>query len=416
MESDMFTNRVRHLVNPWRPLSAHDKIDVCRGLFAFLVVSAHSLEVAWTIRSDALPGLPAGFRTLLEYGAGTGIYWVMGFFLISGYCVSLSAGRLVEGNTFPLKSYLAARLTRIAPLYYIALLFAVLVEWWIAADRPTCWPNGVNSAVFLYQLLFVQNFAETFGSFAPSWSITNEVVYYVLYGVIVFVATRRRVRPAAAGMLLCLTIGGLTHFVYRLGYKSHGLMQFGLLFGLGVNWFLGALIAERGDYLLGNSMVQTCSRYWPLALIASIGMWCSQRVHLEFVYVGSGIAFALMLVRFLVIDRTRDGLDDNRRASANTAILSLGLSSYPTYLFHGPILALGAWTVVHWKLDVSWVLIWAALSTAAIISGLALGHVAERPIMAWRAAWLKSCNARPHRAPSQHVDRSLLGIHQTAQS
>ena len=34
-------------------LTANDKIDICRGVFAFLVVAAHSVDIAWSIHPDA---------------------------------------------------------------------------------------------------------------------------------------------------------------------------------------------------------------------------------------------------------------------------------------------------------------------------------------------------------------------------
>ncbi len=36
-----------------KPLTSHEKIDVCRGLFAFLVVIAHGVDIAWTIHPHA---------------------------------------------------------------------------------------------------------------------------------------------------------------------------------------------------------------------------------------------------------------------------------------------------------------------------------------------------------------------------
>jgi peptidoglycan/LPS O-acetylase OafA/YrhL len=370
-------------------LSAHDKIDVCRGLFAFLVVAAHALMMSWEIDPNGHRRLPGLAHHLLEHAAGNGVYWVMGFFVISGYCIALSARRLVDGHSFPLQTYLLARLSRIAPLYYVALLFAVCVEWWIASDRPTCWTNGLSANVVLCQVFLVQNLAETFGCYAASWSITNEVFYYVFYGLILFGAATLNRRPAAIGMAVCVAIGAGTQVVFRLVYHSHFVMQLGLLFGLGINWFLGALVAEHGAWLVRNRRVCSFARCWPLLLVASIGMWCSRRVLFEFIYVSLGLTFALMLVQFLG-DEARDG--DTRpglTARQKSIVAILGFSSYPTYLFHGPILMLTGWMILHWKLALDWRATWALSAGVAISCGIALGHLAERPIMAWRASWLK---------------------------
>jgi peptidoglycan/LPS O-acetylase OafA/YrhL len=336
----------------------------------------------------------------------------MGFFVISGYCIYLSAERLVEGDSFQLKNYLLARLTRIVPLYYIALLFTGFVEWFIAGDRPQCWRSGLGADVFLCQLLLIQNFTQTYGSYVPSWSITNEVFYYVFYGLIVFAVARFSKWPATIGMAICLLIGIGTQLFYRLGFKSNAILQFGLLFGLGINWFLGSLVAEHRHWLLHNRGIREFARCWPLLLALSIAMWCSQRVHLEFVYTSSGMAFTLMLVRFLASDAQRNDVDEHVMSGHMSLPMILGLASYPTYLFHGPILVLTGAAILHWKLHLDWRLIWALSSSIAILIGVVLGYLAERPIMAWRASLLKRFKS-PYRSPVRAaVERPIFGMHQ----
>ena len=396
-------------------LAANDKIDICRGLFAFLVVVAHSLEMTWSVYPDAPGRLPWLTHRLLALATGTGIYWVMGFFVISGYCIYLSAQRLIEGNSFQLKSYLLARLTRILPLYYIALLFTAFVEWWIARDRPTCWPNGLNPEVFFSQVLLIQNFTETYGSYAPSWSITNEAFYYVFYGLIVFGITKVYRWPATTGMAICLSVGVVTHVLYRLGYKSPLILNSGLLFGLGINWFLGALVAEHRDRLLRNRQLRALARCWPLFLALSIGLWCSQRVHLEAIFIGCGVAFTLMLVQFLAADERRHNQLDNSTRRHSSIVATMGLCSYPTYLFHGPLLMLGGWMILRWHINLDWRIVWAGTTTFAIASGVALGHFAERPIMVWRAGLLKH-KKLPRRSPVQGTVEAPIWADQPASS
>ena len=91
-------------------------------------------------------------------------------------------------------------------------------------------------------------------------------------------------------------------------------------------------------------------------------------------------------------------------------IATLGLSSYPTYLFHGPVLMLTGWVILHAKLNLDWRLIWAVTTGGAIASGIALGYLAERPILAWRAALLRRKErAYPPRVYGT-VDGPILGI------
>jgi len=126
------------IAKSFRPvrITANDKIDICRGLFAFLVVAAHAVDISWSIHPDAPARFPWWLHRFLLYVVAAGVYWVIGFFVISGYCIQLSISRSISGKSFPLARYLAARFTRILPLYYLALAFAAVVEWLIAGARP----------------------------------------------------------------------------------------------------------------------------------------------------------------------------------------------------------------------------------------------------------------------------------------
>ena len=132
--------------------------------------------------------------------------------------------------------------------------------------------------------------------------------------------------------------------------------------------------------------VRLASRCWLPALALTMGLWFSRRVHLEFVYLGAGMAFTLLLVRFVVADAERGrGTGEEPR----TFPTLLGLSSYPTYLFHGPILLVVGSVLRYRGLASPWWLVWAVGTGIAIAIGLVLGRIAERPLMAWRAGYLK---------------------------
>src|ERR1700677_111502 len=192
----------------------NDKIDVCRGMFAFLVVAAHAVDIAWAIHPEGPSHYPWWLHRFLVHVVAAGVYWVIGFFVISGYCIQLSVSRATKENSFPLSNYLAGRLSRILPLYYLALLWAMIVEWLIAGARPPCWSNGINGNVLIAQVFIVQNLTQTFGSYAPSWSITNEMFYYLFYGFLVYIAVKRGIRAPTLGMLICLTVAVPLNVVY----------------------------------------------------------------------------------------------------------------------------------------------------------------------------------------------------------
>jgi len=376
--------------------SVHEKIDLCRGIFAFLVVSAHALEMAWVLNPNESKTLGPLAHDFLNYVLGTGLYYVMGFFVLSGYCIQLSVQRLMDTGTFPLKTYMIARLTRILPLYYLALLFTVVLELIIAGNRAPIWGNGLRSPVLFSQILVIQNFTQTYGSFAQSWSITNEAFYYILFGLLAAVLARSSLRPAILGMVLCLGFGITMQVAYRSGFRSPVIRSTGLLFGLGANWFLGALVAQYRNSLVRVPAVRLAARFWTLILALTMGLWFSQLISLEVAYLSSGVAFTLMLVRFLAQDADRGPAQRSRPAQFTTLI---GLASYPTYLFHAQILLIMGSAILRWNPSVPWWLVWLGTTAITITLGMALGHLVEQPIMAWRAGLLKRLEAAAQ--PSQ---------------
>ncbi len=58
-----------------------------------------------------------------------------------------------------------------------------------------------------------------------------------------------------------------------------------------------------------------------------------------------------------------------------------------------------------------WRVTWLVLSAAGIGSGLILGYVAERPLMAWRAGFLKRLKDEPAARPTPSPS-PILGIQQ----
>ena len=395
------------------PLTSNEKIDVCRGLFAFLVVIAHGVDIAWTIHPHAPLAMSPRVHDFWLYVVAAGAYWVIGFFVISGYCIQLSVERQIRDGRFPIKTYLAARLTRILPLYYVALGSAVLFECLMAPARPDCWPHGLNLNTLAAQLFVVQNLSQTFGSFAPSWSITNEMFYYLFYGAVVVVALRRGVRPTTLGMVVCLTAAAGFEWAYFTYFRTNAFIRSpGLLFGLGVIWFQGAMVAEYRDRLRSSRLARAASRLWPAVLLAAMTLWYRHAIHLQVLYLILGAAFTLMLMRFAVADRP--GVVAPDRGVVSALIRAVGLASYPTYLFHGPfVMWLGSMMIRLNLVPNDWRITWLTLSAAGIGSGLILGFVAERPLMAWRAGFLKSLKAEAApRAAGSPSSSPILGIQQ----
>jgi peptidoglycan/LPS O-acetylase OafA/YrhL len=173
---------------------------------------------------------------------------------------------------------------------------------------------------------------------------------------------------------------------------------------------LGAFVAEYRDALKCSQLAKSVSRCWPLLLAAAVAMWCSQHVHLQVVYVVLAAAFTLMLVHIVATEEASSGRAQRHRPSR--LVEMLGLASYPTYLYHGPLLLLVGSAILRWKLVSDWRLTWLILVSVGISTGIALAYLAERPLMKWRAAFLNRFrSSRP--APARgDVKVPVLSIQQ----
>ncbi len=377
-------------------LSLHEKIDICRGLFAALVVVAHSLEIAWGVHPAAKEAMPFWVHEYVVGAFGTGTYYVMGFFVLSGYCIHMSVARSMEEEHFPARRYVFARLSRVLPLYYLGLLATLAVEWAISDARPWEWPNGLNLPTFLAQIFMIQNLSQTFGSYASSWSMTNEVFYYLLYGALAYFFAGRSSRPAWVGMGICIAAAMVTQVLYVTIGRNPVVYSTGMLLGLGMLWFQGALVAIHGKEWVKIPWVRRLSRFWPLVLATAIA-WKTFHLTPHGLYLISGWAFTLMMLSFVAsaegeepapVGRWREGI-----------ITALGLASYPMYLFHGQVgMLIGSWILRTGAIS-DWRITWAIILVAGLVSGAALGWWVERPVMTWRAGMLRRMRENGSRQP-----------------
>jgi peptidoglycan/LPS O-acetylase OafA/YrhL len=207
-----------------------------------------------------------------------------------------------------------------------------------------------------------------------------------------------------------LALGISMQVIYRGGFHSHVVLSTGLLFGLGSNWFLGALVAEYGKTAVQRPAVRLAARCWPLLLAATMGIWFTQALRLEFIYLCSGVVFAFMLLHFQAQEMEHPSAA-KRRPRPWTILC--GLASYPTYLFHAQILLIMGSAILQGNLASNWWMVWLVTTAITIPLGLVLGHLVERPIMSWRAGLLKQLKATALSPAAREVGTTpALGVQQ----
>jgi peptidoglycan/LPS O-acetylase OafA/YrhL len=181
-----------------------------------------------------------------------------------------------------------------------------------------------------------------------------------------------------------------------------------MLFGLGMLWFQGALVAIHGRDLMERAWASRVARAWPLVFVAAVA-WKTAHLPPQGLYLISGAAFTLMMLDFV---RTRDVHPPRNAGRWRTRVVTtLGLSSYPMYLFHGPILMLAASMILRTHAIADWRVTWGLLMILGWASGAALGWVLEKPVMDWRSEWLRSLAGRPTQAiPPMHAAKPARAV------
>jgi peptidoglycan/LPS O-acetylase OafA/YrhL len=201
-------------------------LEVVRGLAALLVVYNHTLHFGILPKTYLLE-LPAQFATEA----------VIIFFVLSGTVITLSAERksLILTSRFELLlGYLRARFLRIYPIYILGLAVAALVHRWLDFAWPTR-GDLIGNALFLQSL---SGYIVPVSKYnLPLWSLSNEIFYYVLFGLAFLVGD-------IAVFLWMITALLCAIFLYPPGASGTS-AHLVFVLALSLPWLMGHWIAKR---------------------------------------------------------------------------------------------------------------------------------------------------------------------------
>ncbi len=217
-------------------------LDGLRGIAALVVFAIHvwiyQLPNTVELRRDSWE------KTLLFEGR---VAFVM-FFVLSGYLLYRAFARAALGRSGPVAvgSYLVRRAARITPAYYLALA-GTLVLLALAGDVPG--RRLVDAGELPMFFLFAQNYSpDTLLKLnAATWTLTVEVVFYLLLPLIGLAALRLGRSARRQALLLgALAVAGLAwnYVDYLAGWgpvASHAAIAFLPYFACGM---LVALLVE----------------------------------------------------------------------------------------------------------------------------------------------------------------------------
>lgn len=144
--------------------SKHNRnLDILRGIAALVVVGFHLISC-----------YPKAFDKTFELGPVInynfpGHMAVLVFFILSGYVIGINTKRLTDKQS--IFKYIRKRLTRILPIYFVALAFTIAITW-----------GNYGIGVILSNLLFVSvPFNNVIIEDGPLWSLNYELIYYFVF-------------------------------------------------------------------------------------------------------------------------------------------------------------------------------------------------------------------------------------------
>lgn len=365
-------------------------VDALRGLAAFGVLVTHAFDLAIRgVFGTDLTDAPELWRwAAATIGHGSLFVWC--FFVVSGLCIHLSIARSITSGNFRWRHYVAARVTRIYPLFLLGLLLAI-VAWWFT-DDPGSEPASRPWPQFFSSLFSLQAFTSTFPNYQPSWSLSNEMIYYLAWPV-ALLALRRQAGVAIAFSLISAfffsLVIGIAWFVFHQFETSaaiKGLWSVCILYPL---WLWGAWLAENwGTFSPRISRLLWLGSF-PLCLMAELLLaWVRFNNGLHSITAFIGLTSVPGITLLLA------GARHARLASLDWAqplIRWLGQFSYPCYVLHMQMLIvvdrvllpkLGGEIATHPLLRAMILLVPVFLLLALI------GPWLERGIMAWRSHFL----------------------------
>ena len=350
-------------------------IDLTRGVLSILVLLAHSMEAAFKGRGILPKGVYEAFVP--------GTYWVIGFFVLSGFCVGLSVYRGLGKGTYRAGEYLFARVTRIYPILLVGLLLAVLA-WFLNRGGG----EAFDWVGFVSTLFCLQRFSGEFPFYEPSWSITFEMAYYLVFPILIVACKRDIGRIWWVGVAVSIVFAGVFGALWKLGFSNaswlipfwsiplHGICWFGGL------WLVTGWFQER--WPKGNTLV---------ALLIA-GFLVSYGLRTGFILAKAPALVAKVnlipsTLFFILLIRSADFWQLPKKFLSSSLIKNLGSLSYPLYLFHIPLQGILFFFRSELGLDDLSAPVWfAALFFFPLLISWTIGVWLEKRFLAARRNWM----------------------------
>lgn len=292
-----------------------ESLDLLRGLASFIVA------FFWHYQHFGVSAnlLPAYLKFSDFYRRGW--IFVEFFFILSGFIFSyVYLDKIRKNGISELRGYAVSRFARLYPLHVLTLLLVLML---LVVNQGSFIYHDNTIKKFLLNLFFLQNgfFDTTFSFNGPSWSVSCEILMYVLFFWIIC-------KDASNRIAWFVGLFFLGQIIFKVGINlpvfNEQIAQALIYF------FFGCLIFEISSWTVFNNRYVKMSLFIGIVLIYAIPKWAGQEIYgsWEFVY-------AIFLFPALILLFSKSNTIS--RLSANDACRFIGDMSYGVYLLHYPV-------------------------------------------------------------------------------
>ena len=338
-----------------------------------------------------------GFHTIPRAGtpAVWSAFWNLGwmgvtfFFVLSGFILTYTYGRKTE--LFDRRQFWIARVVRVYPLYLFAMLFAVpqLVH---SVRHPSVITDAIDGnrlvGVLLSSVAMLQAW---FGNFVciwncPSWSLSDEAFFYMLFPLLVPLT----VRPRGRMFVLIVAIGAMG-LIAAGATGASGSELLAEAAGASLNplarlpeFLLGVWLG--GVYLARRPMWRPAPWFAPIITFAIVAfaIWAGLHSTFHTPHLVAAPLFAALVFTVASSPSPQRGI------LAAAPLVLLGEASYALYMLHGPLhgYMLAAFhrltpSASGWNVFIVYVITALAFAVASF-------RLLERPMRVWLRARFSS--------------------------